>query len=304
MGEPAVDTNRYRCVLGAADEPLPGTSAHDTAYLLIEHPGPWGHKALAESRLPAEVRDGLAAASADTGVRIQLIRRHGRTTQGGPFRIFLAYAEPGTEWIRTGLLDVAEDLLDLDLDALAAGGSEAAGVGLDEHIDPLLLVCTNGRRDACCAEFGRPVAAALAAAHPEQTWETSHLGGHRFAGAMLTLPHGLSYGRLDVGNAYEVAEATLEGRIDLSHLRGRAAWPPEVQAAEIALRTELADTAADGLELVEAVALADGTRVRFRHRSAGVREVDVRVEAGPTLRASCADTMLKATRRYAATVAP
>src|SRR3546814_3276657 len=56
---------RFRCARGALAEPLAGTAAHDTAYLLIEHPGPWGHKALAESRLPEHVRSGLADARSE-----------------------------------------------------------------------------------------------------------------------------------------------------------------------------------------------------------------------------------------------
>src|SRR4029453_5830608 len=58
-----------------------------------------------------------------------------------------------------------------------------------------------GRHGACCAERGRPVAAALAQAHPEETWEVSHIGGDRFAGNLLVLPNGLYYGRLDPGPA-------------------------------------------------------------------------------------------------------
>ena len=40
----------------AADEALAGTAPTDTAWLLVEHAGPWGRKAVAEARLPEEVR--------------------------------------------------------------------------------------------------------------------------------------------------------------------------------------------------------------------------------------------------------
>ena len=46
---------------------------------------------------------------------------------------------------------------------------------------PLLLVCTHGRRDACCAQFGRPTAMALARRYGTAVWETTHVGGDRFA---------------------------------------------------------------------------------------------------------------------------
>ena len=90
------------------------------------------------------------------------------------------------------LTDIHE-VHDLDVEALGAGRSP----GLTPHAGPGLRVCTHGRHDTCCAERGRPVAAALAAAHPELTWEVSHIGGDRFAANALVLPHGLYYGRLD-----------------------------------------------------------------------------------------------------------
>ncbi len=47
--------------------------------------------------------------------------------------------------------------------------------------DPLALVCTNGKRDRCCALLGRPLAAELASSGVEGVWEVTHLGGHRFS---------------------------------------------------------------------------------------------------------------------------
>ncbi|QIX25371.1 sucrase ferredoxin [Nocardioides sp. JQ2195] len=292
--------SRFRCALSAGAEHLAGSAAADAAYLLVEYPGAWGKKALAESALPEHVRDGLAEAADRAGVRVQLIRRHGRNPRGEAFRVFLGSAAPDDAWLETTVLEVADDLLDLDLDGLAEGRRP----GLEPHDEPLLLVCTNGRRDACCAEFGRPIVAALTAAHPLQTWETTHVGGHRFAGAMLTLPHGFSYGRLDSTSALAVAASTLAGRLVVEHLRGRTAYAPAVQAAEVALLAELGDDAADALSLVDVQVDEDGRhRVGFRHRT-GERVVTVDVEAGPPVRASCADTRVKATKRFVTRVEP
>ena len=57
-------------------------------------------------------------------------------------------------------------------------------------------MCTNGRRDRCCALLGRPLAAEIVAAGHSEVWEVTHLGGHRFSPTMLVLPHGYAYGRL------------------------------------------------------------------------------------------------------------
>lgn len=295
-----VAQSRFRCSLNAAAEQLGGSAAVDPAYLLVEYPGAWGNKALAESALPEHVRRGVAEAADRAGVRVQLIRRHGRNPRGEAFRVFLGSADPGNAWVETTVLEVADDLLDLDLDGLAEGRRP----GLDVHEEPLLLVCTNGRRDACCAEFGRPIVAALTEAHPLETWETTHVGGHRFAGAMLTLPHGLSYGRLDVTSALAVAEATLSGRLVPAHLRGRTAYAPAVQAAELALLGDLADDAVDALSLVDTRVEDDGRhRVVFQHGT-GMRVVTVQVVAGESVRTSCADSKVKATKRFITRVEP
>lgn len=280
---------RFRCSAAAADEPMAGTAAHDRAFLLIEHPRPWGRDAVAMSIwLPDDVKAALGQAD----VRVQLIARHGRTGPDTGFRVFLVHAAPEDPWVETTRLETPADLLELDLAALAAGRR----TGLASYDDPLLLVCTHARRDACCAEFGRPLAAALAARHADQTWETSHVGGHRFAGAMLVLPAGLSYGRVDAESGLRIAALAAEGRVDVERLRGRAAYPPAVQAAEVVLRGRLG---LDGLGEVRLVAHAGEDVVL----AAGGEHHALRVEAivGEPQRQSCADLVAKPTTSWRVT---
>ena len=240
-------TDAFRCATasGLRDDELAGTASTVRAYLLVENPGPWGVDALRDSRLPDGVRAALAATARAAGVRVNLIRRHGRTPRADGFRVFAAYADPVRPWLQGAVLTRPEALLDLDLAALGAGRTP----GLDPATGPLLCVCTHGRHDACCAERGRPVAAALAAARPEETWEISHIGGDRFAGNALFLPEGLYYGRLDALSAVSVAGQHLAGQLDLTRLRGRSGYPMPVQAAEIALRRQLAETRLHALRL-------------------------------------------------------
>src|SRR5262249_19242917 len=94
----------------------------------------------------------------------------------------------------------------------------------------LALVCTNGKRDQCCAINGRPVAEAIATTGWD-TWECSHLGGHRFAATILLLPTGDMFGRLDPTSALEVMRQFEAGQLVLPHHRGRAGQPAPVQAA-------------------------------------------------------------------------
>ena len=147
-------------------------------------------------------------------------------------RVFAAYTHHAEPWLETTVLDDLQGVHDLDLEALAAGRS----LGLTPHSEPVLAVCTHGRHDKCCAERGRPVAAGLAKAFPDQTWEASHIGGDRFAANLLVLPHGLYFGRLEADTARGVARLLAAGELDLDHLRGRSGLATPLQAAEAALR--------------------------------------------------------------------
>lgn len=240
-------TAPFRCSVasGLRGDDLAGTASTVRAFLLVENPGPWGVDAVRDNRLPTAVKGPLASAANRAGVRINLIRRHRRAAPRHGFRVFAACADPARPWLETTVVESAEDLLDLDLVALGAGRSP----GLEPDAGPLLCVCTHGRHDACCAVAGRPVAAALSAAHPGRTWEVSHIGGDRFAGNVLVLPHGLYYGRLDVPASLVVSAGHLSGELDLDHLRGRSGHPMPVQAAEIALRRRLGETRLDALTL-------------------------------------------------------
>jgi hypothetical protein len=157
---------------------------------------------------------------------------------------------------------------------------------LTESDEPVFAVCTNGRHDACCAERGRPVAAALAAAYPEQTWAISHIGGDRFAANVLVLPHGLYYGRLEADSAVAMAERHVAGELDFDHLRGPSYAPMPVQYAEVALRRELDEP---GLGAVRPTGWSAGdgvTTARFA-TPRGPYVVRVRTIPGPPCRLTC-----------------
>src|SRR5699024_12694878 len=63
---------------------------------------------------------------------------------------------------------------------------------------PLMLVCTHGKRDVCCALKGRPLAAELNDHFGNSlVWESSHMKGHRFAAVSLPMPWAYSFGRLN-----------------------------------------------------------------------------------------------------------
>jgi hypothetical protein len=146
--------------------------------------------------------------------------------------------------------------------------------------DPLIAVCTNGRRDVSCARYGLPVYREMARPAPELVWEVTHLGGHRFAGTLAVLPDGVMYGQLDADNAAEIVQSARTQAVVLEKLRGRTCYDAPVQAAEYYLRGITGERALPGVAFVsireqgEAAwsvrfqVLADGTRHEIHLRRA------------------------------------
>lgn len=277
------------------DEPLAGSGPRATAWLAIEQPGPWGRRALTESHLDVELGRELSRRAEAAGVRIALIRRPGRHAlapagpevdtdvdadveagpdadidadtdahaAGQPRRVLFANTLPGRTALRSMTLTDPQQLLELDFAALAAGdwtgGLLSAAAPEPE---PVLLVCTNGKRDRCCALLGRALALDLAELMAAagtaglDLWECDHLGGHRFAPTALVLPTGYVYGRLDAASGAAAAEAARTGRMVTRLCRGRSTWNQRGQAAELALREELQEFA-EGAVLVVGEQQAD-----------------------------------------------
>ncbi|MFD6416547.1 sucrase ferredoxin [Streptomyces sp. NPDC060194] len=237
-------------------EPLAGTAATATTWLLVEQPGPWGPKALTASRLDPELGRALESAAEGTGVRVALVRRPGphaddrAQTAPAPRQVYAAHTVPGRSWVRSARVGDPAALRRLDLAALGAGdpASFDHALGGEAHTGPpLALVCTNGKRDRCCAVLGRPLAAELAASGEEGVWEVTHLGGHRFSPTLLVLPHGYAYGRADAPSVKDVLRAVETGRVVTDGCRGRSAWERPAQAAELAVRRATGEDRAEAL---------------------------------------------------------
>lgn len=298
----------FRCAAASllSQEPMVGTAPTEQDWLFLEYSGPWGRHAVAESRLPEPVRAHLADLDGLPGVRVQVIRRHGRE-EGAGTRVFLARLGQQQAQVWTTLLDGPADVVALPLAAVLAG-ADPGQAGLRPHHDPVWLVCTNGRRDLCCAEAGRPVAAALAARWPEQTWETNHLGGHRFAGTLLALPSAVTLGRLDADTAVLACTALADGVVPMAHSRGRAGLPGVAQVADLHLREQLGQFDVDAVQ-VEEVADGDVTLRTVAARGSLTRgsltpgwgqayRVQVEASPGEPRRQSCGEGQAKPSRTY------
>ena len=254
---------RCSALSASLGEPMIGSVDQRVRWLLVEDRSAWGTKAVREV-LGVE----LEAEAKARRMRLLLVRRR----EGDPAadevrRVFLVDTETHEMAVRS-VSDLGEvrSLLDHSLAAFGAPLS-----------DPIFLVCTNGKRDACCALRGRALVTALAVDHGERTWECTHLGGHRFAGNLVCLPEGIVYGRVGAEDGPRLADAHLEGRLDPSLLRGRSAWPAPAQVAEHALRrsrglerlgdVRLLDADVAGERAVIRLAGPDGATHRFELRA-------------------------------------
>ncbi|HET8914117.1 MAG TPA: sucrase ferredoxin [Propionibacteriaceae bacterium] len=223
MSEP---NSAFRCADAARvrADPLAGSAPPARRWLLLEHPGPWKIDAIAGSGIDSDVRSALLR-KGGSATRILLVRRPGRIDRRAPRRWILAGLDSAT---LTGRWRDDHDLLDA-ADAMIATSPPSMAPP-----QPLILVCTHGVHDVCCALRGRPVASALASRWPELVWECSHIGGDRFAPNVVMLPDGFYYGNLDPDYAVATVEAHLTGAVLTERLRGMARFLPPVQAAVIA----------------------------------------------------------------------
>ena len=250
-----------------------GTAAQVEAWLLLEYRPLWKAKAVEDNELAASIRAWLARCAATLGeggpqgegrgrARVQFIRQPEVEAHG--VTVFVARAGV----LKRFRVDGYEDLARLDLESVAA----------PEERQPHYFVCTNGRRDMCCARHGLPAYARLRELVGGRAWQTTHVGGHRFAPNVLTLPQGALYGRVGVADMRDFVATVEAGRLCLPHLRGRTAYPPEAQAAEAKVP--------DAGECLG----VDGDMVTFA-TPAGARTVRVRRSATPLgVVASCAAT--------------
>ncbi|MEJ3655927.1 sucrase ferredoxin [Actinomycetes bacterium KLBMP 9759] len=272
MGSPPVFE---RCAVQARilDEPLAGTTPVARGWLCLEHRGAWPHDV---TRHPDPAVSGFAARATALGWRLQLIRRTGRRTGDHPVRVFFADTAPGSTRLTSLTVEGPSELADVPL---PVPGAELPGRRVR---DPLLLVCTHGRRDRCCALDGRALALAVEAAGESSVWECTHLGGHRFAPTALVLPTGYLYGHLDATAAIYARKAAGLHEVEVTRCRGRSTWSPAGQVAELAVRSATGLRDADELT----VEPGDGV-VRVTARDGRRWDVVVEETTGEPRPASC-----------------
>src|SRR5215210_7653415 len=170
-----------------------GTASVGDLWLLIEYPFPWGSQALKDSDLSQAVKAYLVRAMKTIPRSRLLFIKRDRRKPKDELAVFVVRCREHRPSITRLKINDYEQLLNIDLKGLAASGSAIAEAGdSSPSDDPLYLVCTHGKRDKCCAKFGYPLYKSLSSANTS-VWQSSHVGGDRFAANLVCFPHGLFY---------------------------------------------------------------------------------------------------------------
>ena len=276
-------TERHYCsdLSLAAGEPLAGTADRVDVWLLLEYNPTWRAKAVTDNDLSPKIKawlDQQMASATERGLkpRMQFIRRPEIDRE--EITLFVGTTEGLYRFDSVGY----DAITDLDI---ASGAGTASMHRVEE---PQYFVCTNGQRDLCCARFGRPAYVRLREVVGERAWQTSHLGGHRFAPNVLTLPQGVLYGRVRPEDVPRFVADVEAGRLARDHVRGRSVLPAEAQAAEMALDEDV-------LEMVG----CEAGRVVLRTEK-GERRIRVVEADAMDILASCGDETTQCMRPISA----
>jgi len=214
--------SEYCCDLARqAHEPLIGTASRTDYHLILSLPkGEWAPKA-AESGTEAAA---LQAAIAPLGDLAMFTLKNSTPDKRGTLWLF----PQGLRF--DGLTPADYPRL---VEDIARGEFSLPHVKLAPQ-DRYLLICTHGKRDIACAKFGGDMHRALADHLPPNfhLWESSHIGGHRFAGTLIVQPLGHWYGFLTPNDAPLFLRTLKQGGVLTERYRGNANYPPALQAAE------------------------------------------------------------------------
>lgn len=210
-------------------EPMAGTASYAEQYIFLSWPKPsWQHKAMQSVGLPESLGSWLEELNKTRQkTQLRLIHRHDTTDWQVEIFIYPGahhYSQVPPHQIMTVL-------------SQHFSNQPNSTYKKNNLSQPQLFICTHGRHDKCCAKFGQVVFQEFQKEISSQQanidlWESTHLGGHRFAATGITFPSSNMYGRMMAEDVPVLVEYILHDRVFAPYYRGKANLSPVEQVAE------------------------------------------------------------------------
>lgn len=243
----------FSCARNSHDlnESFLGTASPFRYALVIEYHDEFPESAIIGSSLSEDLkRHILRLYEIHAAVRILLMKQSDKQKKK---RLFWADCQPGENKLWYYEFEDYKDLL-----ALKLGETSSEWIEITEE---QFFICTNGQHDPCCGKYGNDLYEV--AADKKNVWQTTHLGGDRFAANVLALPSGVYYRRVHIQALEEMIKCHSHNKIYLPNFAGRTVYDRPVQVAEYFIRekTHLLDL--DALKFVEAASTGEIDSVKF-----------------------------------------
>lgn len=214
------------CSVAPVDlESIAGTAPNEEAYLILEMAKPW----------PAKIKKAEGVVE---GIR-KVLKKH----KSEDFKLL---ATPEITWLPQAqeprALVIRWDGKQALCEVLSPATPESVKASISGPVkgEPkqFYMVCTHGSRDPCCGLKGVPIYRALEQAAGRKTLQVSHLGGHRFAPVLLSMPEWKFYGHLTPETALELDHHLCNDKPYLNGYRGHGRLKAAVQLMEAKLWAE------------------------------------------------------------------
>lgn len=264
--------------------PLYGTASEDRAFLLVEYTGEWQAKAIQQNGLPDVLNEWIQSQTETIEGLRPLFIKQGQKSSG---RVYIAIPD----FHNPRLYKLSFDNLPRDIGPIVRGETD-----LPTSDETLLLVCTNGKRDNCCAKFGLPVYHEFAKEDGMSTWQCTHIGGHRYAATAITLPTGVVYGYMSPDSTPAIADSIRNDTIMLDNFRGRAQQSGVANAAEYFVRRATGKVGLADTPIVSAEQVGEDWEIGF-DLGEGRNVVRLQEQVTELILASC-DKPLKPSKQF------
>lgn len=209
-------------------EQLGGTAANSNVFILIEHFNPFPEKVIEAHFDKVWLRSAQLLAKTLKG-KLLLIRN--KRTNIKDCKITFVDCRADRYF---SISTTIENTPNVNLESLWNNKEQ------EWQTDPFFLVCTNGKKDKCCAKFGYPVFKFFESFNADVgVWECSHVGGDRFAANVVVMPFGIYYGHVAVEDVGHILVRTLLRKIYKNKFRGISRRSFYEQAIECHLREHL-----------------------------------------------------------------